>query len=90
MAAPGSIDDSDLSDPGAVHKAEVLAEAAKRRETTAHLREIAAHRREIAAHQRAIKTHERAAVLFDTEGKPKEAERPASVPIMPVSGCSRP
>jgi len=56
MAAPGSIDDSDLSDPGAVHKAEVLAEAAKRRETTAHLREIAAH-------QRAIKTQKGRGVI---------------------------
>ena len=90
MAAPGSIDDSDLSDPGAVHKAEVLAEAAKRRETTAHLREIAAHRREIAAHQRAIKTHEGPRCYSTPRVSRRKPERPASVPIMPVSGCSRP
>jgi hypothetical protein len=51
--------DSDVSNPADIRKADVEADAARRRESVARIRSIDVHRREIAAHQRAIETHER-------------------------------
>jgi len=59
--------------PAGIRKADVVADAARRRESVARIRSIDVHRREIAAHQRAIETHEKAAVLFESEGMSDEA-----------------
>jgi len=65
--------DSDVSNPADIRKADVEADAARRRESVARIRSIDIHRREIAAHQRAIETHEKAAILFEGEGMSDEA-----------------
>ena len=64
---------SDVTKPAGIRKADVGADAARRRESIARIRSIDVHKREIGAHQRAIETHERAAVLFESEGMSDEA-----------------